>query len=285
MPLSATSNVLYMAQRRRMRGKRLLARAWFLSKCAVVLALGVGLLWSAYTALPLLRDAEYFRVQMVEVSGLTTLTRDEVFYLLGITPETTLWQLDLPRMGARLMRHPYIRTVILHRVFPHTLRVTVQERTPYIALSAENQRMLVDYEGVVLRVYQPEQDPHVPNILLTQPQVLEPGMRVRQHDVQRAFELLQAYRTSPLAATLRVVSIAMQPSGMSIWRFEQHPFDIRVGEDEVPRQLERLSFALRYITQQHLNVRTIDLSYKKRLIITPIVVQEATKHHPRQQKR
>jgi hypothetical protein len=246
-----------------------MARLWFLGKCALVLALGYGLLWSVYTYYPILLEAEYFRLQKVEVAGLTTLTRDEVFYLLGITPETTLWQLDLPRMGARLMHHPYIKSVMLRRVFPHTLRVTVQERTPYITISAENQRMLVDNEGVVLRSYRPEQDPSVPQILLPQPRVLEPGMRVRQQEVQRAFELLQTYHASPLVEILRVSSIAMQPYGSTVWRFEQYPFDIRLGEEDIAVQFGRLPFALRYIAQQHLAVRAVDLSFRKRLIIIP----------------
>ena len=33
MALAATSSTLYVAQRKRLRGKRLLARAWFLGKC------------------------------------------------------------------------------------------------------------------------------------------------------------------------------------------------------------------------------------------------------------
>ena len=40
MALAATSSTLYIAQRKRLRGKRLLARAWFLGKaflgCAAV---------------------------------------------------------------------------------------------------------------------------------------------------------------------------------------------------------------------------------------------------------
>ena len=269
MPLAITSNTLYSAQRRRLRGKRLMARAWLVGHSMLILALAGTLLWSVYTYVPMVLEAEYFRVQKVEVTGLTTLTRDEIFYLLGITPETTLWQLDLPRIGARLGHHPYIRSVMLRRVFPHTLQVTVQERTPYLAISAENQRMLVDHEGVVLRVYQPEQDPQVPHILLPSPRVLEPGMRVRQQEVQRAFELLQAYHMSPLAETLRVTSIAMQPSGLTVWRFEQHPFEIRLGEESLIGQLGRLPYALRYIAQHHLAVRAVDLSYRKRLIIIP----------------
>jgi cell division protein FtsQ len=274
MPLAATSSTLYVAQRKRLRGKRLhgkrlLAQAWFLGKCVLGCALCVGLVWSVTLVYPLVLEAEYFRVRTVEITGLTTLTREEVFYLLGLTDETTLWQLDLPRLGARLTHHPYIKSVVLRREFPNTLRVTVQERTPYLAVSADNQRMLVDDEGVVLRAFLPEQDPKMPQIILSQPRALEPGMRLRQQEVQRALELIQTYQASPLAETLRLASLSVQPSGISVWRFAQYSFDVRLSEEGIPLQLGRLPFALRYIAQQHLAVRAVDLSYRKRIVIIP----------------
>ena len=269
MALAATSSTLYIAQRKRLRGKRLLARVWFLGKTVLGGACCLGLVWGAIIVYNLVLEAEYFRVRTIEITGLSMLTREEVLYLLGISAETTSWQLDLPRMGARLTHHPYIKSVVLRREFPQTLRVTVRERTPYLAVSSHTQRMLVDEEGVVLRAVAPDQEPKVPHVVLPQPHVLEPGMRLRQQEVQRAFELLQAYQASPLAETLRLASLTVQPSGISIWRFEQYPFDIRLGEEGVQLQLGRLPLALRYITQQHLAVRAVDLSYRKRIIIIP----------------
>lgn len=269
MALAATSSILYIAQRKRLRGKRLLARAWFLGKAFLGCACCIGLVWGVTLVYPLMLEAEYFRVRTVDITGLTRLTREEVLYLLGITTETTSWQLDLPRMGTRLTHHPYIKSVVLRREFPQTLRVTVQERTPYLVVSSHDQRMLVDEEGVVLRAFVPEQDPKVPHVILPQPHALEPGMRLRQQEVQRAFELLQTYQASPLAETLRLASLTVQPSGISVWRFEQYPFDIRLGEEGIALQLGRLPLALRYITQQHLAVRAIELSYRKRIIIIP----------------
>ena len=269
MPLVATSSTLYVAQRKRMRGKRLLARMWFLGKCLLRFVLCGVLVWSLKMVYPRVFEAEYFRVRTVEITGLTTLTREEVLYLLGIVDDTTLWQLDLPRLGARLEHHPYVKSVVLRREFPATLRVTVRERTPYLVVSAGGQRMLIDDEGVVLRAFVADQDPKVPHVILQQQRVLEPGMRLHQQEGQRAFALLQAYQASPLAEMLRLASLTVQPSGISVWRFEQYPFDVRLGDEGLPVQLGRLPLALRYIAQQGLAVRAVDLSFRKRIIIIP----------------
>src|SRR5215470_7433406 len=113
MALAATSSTLYIAQRKRLRGKRLLARSWFLAKIFLGCACCMGLAWGLTLVYPLVLEAEYFRVRTIEITGLTMLTREEALYLLGITEETTAWQLDLPRMGARLLQHPYIKAVVL----------------------------------------------------------------------------------------------------------------------------------------------------------------------------
>ncbi len=107
MALVATCSPLYVAQRKRLRGKRLLARAWFLGKCLLLVALCVGLAWGSKRVYSLVLEAEYFRVRTVEIRGLTTLTREKILYLLGLTEETTLWQLDLSRRPASgISQHP-----------------------------------------------------------------------------------------------------------------------------------------------------------------------------------
>ena len=269
MALAATRNTLYVAQRKRLRGKRVLARLWFLGKFLLGVTLCGVLAWSVTMIYPRVLAADYFRVRTVEITGLTTLTREAVLYLLGIMDDTTLWQLDLPRMGARLERHPYVRSVILRREFPTTLRVTVRERTPSLVVSAGDQHMLIDDEGVVLQAFIPGQDPKVPHVILRQQRALEPGMRLPPQEVQRAFDLLQTYQASPLAEMLRLASLTVQPSDISVWRFEHYPFDVRLGDEGLPVQLGRLPLALRYISQQNLVVRAVDLSFRKRIIIIP----------------
>src|SRR5262249_18672764 len=132
----ATRKTLYVAQRKRRRGKRLLARMWFLGQVVLSIALCGVLVWSVKTVYPLMLDADYFRVRTVEITGLTMLTRNDVLYLLGITDDTTLWQLDLPRLGARLERHPYIKSVILRRGIPTTRRLPLHRTPPAFAPSA-----------------------------------------------------------------------------------------------------------------------------------------------------
>jgi hypothetical protein len=128
--------------------------------------------------------------------------------------------------------------------------------------------MLVDEEGVVLRAFVPEQDPKAARHSCRSHTHSSPAC---VYVSRRSNGLLSPpdRLSVPLAETLRLASLTVQPSGISLWRFEQYPFDVRLGEEGIALQLGRLPLALRYITQQHLAVRAVDLSYRKRIIIIP----------------
>lgn len=267
--MAPARSTMYRVQRKRFRWKRWLAFSGQCTMLALRLSLWGGLLWGGYLAYPLVLGAAYFQVQHMPMSGLQALTEEQVQYLLAIPPDMTLWHLDLARMGARLERHPYIKSVVLRRDFPDTLRVTIEERLPHLAIHTAQQEVVIDKEAVVIRVLQPEEDSKLVQLHLAQTRLLEPGMRLHYPEIQRALELLDLYQASPLAETMRPVALAVQPSGASVWKFESYAFNIHFGEGRIETQLSRLPLVLRYITQQGVAVRAVDLSYRKRVIITP----------------
>lgn len=269
MPLAATSSTLYLAQRKRLRFKRLRTGISVVSKCFVVLTGGVALVLGLSLAGQYLQQSAYFQLRKVQIRGTQTLTEQEVRHLLALPPQMTLWQLDLPRMGQRLGYHPAIKTVDLRRQFPDTLTVTIREHTPYLVVRSGEQLMVVDTTGTIIRSFLPAHDGQLPELVLSQDHALVPGLHLSQPEISRALELVHAYHASPLATDARLVSLTVQASGASDWRVEPQDFIIRVGEGQVDQQLKRLPLVLRYIAQQNLAVRVIDVSYRKRIVVIP----------------
>ena len=256
---------------RRVLGKRQRARRWrtrlrLLVKWCIGLLLCGAVAWAGYTAYLWVYSTGYFRLRTVHITGNQTLTEQEIHYLLALTPETTLLQLDLPRMGARLERHPYVKAVTLQRVFPDTLNVTLEERVPFLGVFAAGNAVLVDAEGVALRPLLPEEDGKFPRLLLQEPYVLEPGMHLQQPEVQRALEIVRTYSALPMASNLRLVSLTVEHAGASVWEIASYPFKLRVGEGDIVPQLEQLPLVLRYIAQQGLVLKSLDVSYRKRVV-------------------
>ena len=269
MPLAAISNALHQAQRRQLRARRWLRRTFFLGKCLAGLALCVSLSWGAYGLWERVVQADYFKLQTIRISGNKTLSEQRVRYLLAIPPEHSLLAIDLPRVGARLSGHPFIHTVGLRRLLPHTLEVTIQEQSPALVIHSQEQSLIVDTEGHVLRDFEPEQDSALPQLILKQQNVLSPGIRLELAEIKRAFELLHTYRLSPLNETMRLLQMSVSASGASVWKVEPYSFTLLFGEGQIISQLVRLPHVLNYITNQGLDVQAIDLSYRNRIIVIP----------------
>lgn len=264
----AASNTLGGAQRKRMWLKRFATRVWFWSKCLMAAAVAAGLVWGSYAAVLWGRRTDYFSVQTIEITGHVTLSRQDMLYYLAIPPQATLFELDLARMGLRLERHPLIERVTVRRQLPDTLHVAVQERVPRVVVVSGGQRVVVDREGVVVRPVA-DQDSELPQLMLNGQKALAPGMRLRLPSVQRSLEVIHAYASSPMAGILRLVSCTVDDSGTSHWRVEPDAFVLRIGEGDVTSQLKRLPPVLRYLRQHDLAARTVDVSYRKRVVIIP----------------
>jgi len=271
MYMAVSTRAPRVAQRRPRRSKRLRAYLRLLGRGLIGLALCVATVGAGYMGHRLIRSADYFRLRTVRIVGYQTLTQQDVLYLLDLSADTTLFQLDLPRMGTRVERHPYIKTVILRREFPDTLIVTVQEREPYLVVQAEEQRFMLDAEGVVIGPLTPQQDQGLPQLTLRQQRVLAAGMRLQQEEVQRALEFVRDYSASPIIGATRLVALTVEESGTVVLEVAPYSFKLRVGEGKLDAQLGRLPSVLHYITQQGLTVRSIDLSYRKRVIVIPAV--------------
>ena len=269
MPLAAISNALHQAQRRQLRARRWLRRMLFLGKSLAVLALCAALGWGAYGLWEQVVQADYFKLATIRISGNRTLSEQRVRYLLAIPPDHSLLAIDLPRVGDRLARHPFIQTVALRRLLPDTLQVTIQEQSPALVIRSHEQSLIVDAEGHVLRDFDPQQDNSLPQLILNEQNVLSPGMRLDRDEIRRAFELLQTYRLSPLNGTMRLRQMSVSASGASVWKVEPYSFELLFGEGQITSQLVRLPHVLDYITHQGLDVQAIDLSYRNRIIVIP----------------
>ena len=269
MPLAASSYALHQAQRRQLRPRRLRRTLLGFGKCLMGLALCAALAWGAHSAWLRVAQADYFKLRTIRITGNETLSEQRIRYLLAIPAEHSLLAIDLPRLGTRLARHPFIQTVALRRLLPHTLEVAIQEQSPALVIRSRGQSLIVDTEGHVLRDFDPEQDGTLPELILNQQHVLSPGMRLDLKEIERAFELLHTYRASPLHDTMRLRELSVSASGASVWKVEPYTFQLRFGEGQIVSQLGRLPHVLTYIAHQGLEVQAIDLSYRNRIIVIP----------------
>ncbi|HYY05702.1 MAG TPA: FtsQ-type POTRA domain-containing protein [Candidatus Limnocylindria bacterium] len=102
-------------------------------------SLVVGL---ALVAWPYARDAAirhpYFAVREVVVRAHHRLPADEVRAAAGITPGTSIWEVDAAAAEARLAGHRWIRVARVRRELPHQVVIEVREERPLAIVVLED---------------------------------------------------------------------------------------------------------------------------------------------------
>jgi cell division protein FtsQ len=107
----------------------------------------------------------WLAVDDVEVDGAELLTADEVVSTADIQLGTPLARVDLDDVTERIEDIPEVAEASVHRSWPHTVTITVTERTPLAAVRQRGEWWVMDREGVVFRKTG-EQDPSVPIVQL-----------------------------------------------------------------------------------------------------------------------
>lgn len=95
---------------------------------------------------------EGFYVQKINVSGVNFFDQHEVIKALNITPDTSIFSLDLNQMLAKLLLTlTWIKDAKIERVYPNLLIVKINERKPIAYFQQKSELFLIDSDGVLIK--------------------------------------------------------------------------------------------------------------------------------------
>ena len=114
-------------------------------RMAGFLAIGAGIALVGWAAVLIAGASPYFRVDRIEVSGLSYLTRDEVRAAAGVDGRTSVWAREASLLDG-LVAHPMIESARVTRDLPRTLLFEIDEAEP-VGLVALPLVMAVDRHG------------------------------------------------------------------------------------------------------------------------------------------
>ena len=123
-------------------------RRWLVFVSALALAVALG---GALSRIPrALSEVEAFKVREVQLRGERFLTLESAVDALALREGASVWD-DTGEMKARLLAHPLVRDVSIHRRFPSTLLLRVKEVEP-VGLVPTPTLEPVDANGMVLPI-------------------------------------------------------------------------------------------------------------------------------------
>ena len=104
-----------------------------------VLVVGAGLL---------LYFTPIMSARVTQITGLVTLTQDEVEQAAAVAPKTPLLQIDTDAVADRVATIRRVATVRVQREYPSTLRISIVERIPVVVKDYPDGSHLFDRDGV-----------------------------------------------------------------------------------------------------------------------------------------
>lgn len=243
-----------IAQGRRRNWRALFVRAAWMSAAGVIVValcvwIGHGLLGNSA-----------LQVGHVDVQGRARLSMEEIDARLEGMHGQNILKVDLEQYRLRLLESRWVESAELWRVLPSTVHVRIVERTPLAVARLRGQLFLVDAEGVIIDSYGPRyRDLDLPVVdgLITDasgsPVVQAGGIQLVQrvfHEVSARPELFR-----------RVSQVNVSDPRDAILLLEGEPAELRLGDRDFLRRLERYEETAPRLREQRRVVEYFDLRY------------------------
>ncbi len=100
----------------------------------------------------LILRSELFNVRSFVVEGNNYYTAAQVQDLTGLKTGVNIFKQKLDSAKTALRKDPYIKNVQIKRALPGRIKITIEERKEYACVPYGSQYVLIDNEGMVLRV-------------------------------------------------------------------------------------------------------------------------------------
>ncbi|MEW6623147.1 MAG: FtsQ-type POTRA domain-containing protein [Bacillota bacterium] len=96
-------------------------------------------------------QSNFFNCQRVIITGNHWLHEDYLIKVADVSMGSNLFYIDVSVVKQKLELIPMVESVIIQKRLPHTLYITIVERTPALLLVASGKFILVDKQGVFIR--------------------------------------------------------------------------------------------------------------------------------------
>jgi cell division protein FtsQ len=130
-------------------------------------------------------------VREITLSGAKRTTADEIARVVNLDSSDNLLLLRADEVAAAVKKLPWVKSVSVDRKLPGTVKLTVTERSPAMAVALGEQRYLIDRRGRVLSPTESAEG--LPVLAGLQESLPEPGDRLRSAELKGALQAFSAF--------------------------------------------------------------------------------------------
>ncbi len=154
-------------------------------------------------------------VKKIEVSGNKSVPSTKIIKACRVGEHTSLLSVSTGDISGRILKDPWIKNVTIKRVFPHTLRVEVQERVPLAIISQGGKFYLVDDDLFVLSDRQYADNSDIPTITNLPVDKIRVGERLTNNSLENAVKCIKSMDPE-FRKTISLIS-ASSPDKLSLY--------------------------------------------------------------------
>lgn len=132
------------------RQARRATRVW--RKRLILLLLFLGLLVGLWQGGMYLLGKTFFAINEVHIQGTAYLSQDEVKQCLDGVNLDTFFSVDTDTVKEKLAQQPYVKDVVLQKVYPNRLVIQIEERLPVAYFLQGRQLLALSEDGALLPV-------------------------------------------------------------------------------------------------------------------------------------
>ncbi|MBP1300676.1 FtsQ-type POTRA domain-containing protein [Curtobacterium sp. 1310] len=183
-------------------------RAAWITAGTVVVVFGASILVAVYSPLMALRTIEVRGTERVDATALRRALSDQV--------GTPLARIDFGEVKRDIAGFPLIESYVTEEVPPHTLVVTVTERTPVVAVRSGDSFDLVDPAGIVVQS-SPDRPEGVPVADVQRAELGSPVFRTMTEVVLSLPSTVRRQVTDVRATTADDVTLTLDDGSTVVW--------------------------------------------------------------------
>lgn len=187
--------------------------------------------------------SDFFNVDKINIKDNSHYTEEQIVKLSGVKVGDNLFSFMTSRVEKKLAKDPYIETAEIKRMLPDGLVITVKERAEQIVIPYNNQFVIADYSGMVLRMATEAPDLTViNNVTVKDP---KPG------------EALEVKETQILTDTLNLLKL-VEKEGLYFTKISVSQYSVRaniydhlVVEGTYDNIKDNITYLIQVIEDQH----------------------------------
>lgn len=217
-------------------------------------------------------------VQSIVVVGVKAIRPEEVLSMASINIADTTESASVQRLAGirqRILKHPYIRDVIVESNGVRGVKITVFEREPYIAFpSSAGNIDYVDSSGIVLPYDAFSRSTDVPII-----HGIYQGGTIHSRLLKHVKSIIETAKRKDIGLQEVLSEIDIKSSGEFVFITTDGDTEIMFGTpDNIDRKLEKLRLYMAHSAMKQGHPRYVDIRWKNQIVIGKQPLLASTDH-------